>query len=199
MITVQIPGGEAVLRDPRALTVRQKRPIEIIIEQLGMIRLRDIILAQSISPPEGVELTDAEVETFARDKEAGIKSLQITRTELELLFEMSDATIWALLAEWWDLDEAGQRTTLHDLPRSVDEIQSLPRDIYDALAEETGKLQAADMLKHGFDLDGIEEPASPTGASEGSTTSSEAVPPPASTEPGPQPGASTDTGPWSGV
>lgn len=202
MITIPLPGGEAVLRDPRALTVRQKRPLEIVIDEIGFLRLRDIILAASVEPDptdDGVELTEEEQEAFARAREAGVKALQITRAERLLLAEMSDATIWALTAEWWDVDEAGARTVQHQLPRSVEEISDLPDDIYDALGQATAKLQASDMLKHGFDIDAVEDHTSPTGAFEGSTPSSEAAPSPASTQPEPLPGASTGTGPWSGV
>lgn len=199
MTTVPVPGGEAVLRDPRALTVRQKRPIKLIMEQIGMVRLRDIILAQSISPPEDVDLTDAEAEAFARDKAAGLDALQLTRAELTLLYEMNDAGIWALLAEWWDTDETGQRTVEHPVPRSVDEVQDLPDAMYDVLGAECAKLQAEDILRNGFDLDSIEDPDSPTGASEGSQTPSEAAPSAASTEPGVLPGGSTATAPSSVV
>lgn len=178
--TVTIPGvdvnGEqatADLRDPRTLTVRQKRPMQIIEQQLGPSRFQEIALAQAVLPPLTADLTPEQWREVAEEAEGAMRVLQLDETEYGLLFRLTDAAIWALLASWTLVDEHNQPVPL---PRSVEEVGDMDGTVYDVIAIHTGSMQAERYARDGFDLEGIEHEDSPIGASDGSSPSSEAAP-----------------------
>lgn len=157
MSTIDVPGGTATLRHPDDMTARHRRPLQVITATLGVARFREIIAAQA--------------ETF----DEAIVEIGLTENEHALLFRMTDATIYALLAGW---------TLPAPLPADVDEVQDIPAPVYDRLAVETAKVMSAFLAASGvagdgtpidrFGVDSVEDPASPTGASAGSTGSSAA-------------------------
>lgn len=156
--TVQLPNGHsATLRDPKDMTVRHRRPLQILTSTLGQKRFMEIVLAQAKTVAEAIE------------------ELGLTEHEHEILFRMTDATVYGLL-ESWTLDEP--------LPSSADDVMDIPGWAMDVLAVETGKVMAAYMAERGtnpngtpidpFSVDAADDPSSPTGASAGSNGSSAA-------------------------
>ena len=142
MIEFTLPDGRhAILRDPASLTVRQKRPLQVLISAIGVGRFQQIIQAQAVAADD--------------DTGAALDALKLTRDEIGLLLEMTDATLYALV-------ESIDGVTL---PTTVDGMQDLPSDTYEALAAETAKLQADHIARNGFTVDAVEHPDSPTGAS----------------------------------
>lgn len=176
--TVPIPGVDAAgeqatanLRDPRTLTVRQKRPLQVIEQLLGPQRFQEIALAQAVLPPIDADLTPEQWREAASEAEAAMQVLQLDAREYELLFKLSEAAVWALLASWTLVDAGGVPVPT---PRSVEEVGDMDGVVYDVLAIHTATMQATHYKERGFDLEGIENPDSPTGASDGSNNSSEA-------------------------
>lgn len=188
---VKIPGGTAFLRDPRTLTVRQKRPMQIIVAQLGSTRFQEICTAQAIMPPPSANLDAMQWQEAIDASENALQVLQLTDREFELLFRMTDAAIYGILKSWTLVDDAGEPVPL---PRNVDEVGDMDGTLQEILALHTASMQAEYIARHGFDLDAIEDPESPTGASaESSQPSAEASEQPAGSEPAQTPTASTAT------
>lgn len=175
--TVLIPGGAAVLRDPRTLTVGQKRPMQIVQARLGK-RFQQIVTAQAILPPPNAELTDEQWADAAEEAGAAMETLQLTEQEYELLFRLNDAAMYAIIQSWTLVDDDGLALPL---PRNVDEVALMRDDVYTVLSLHVASMQATFMAENGFGLDSIEVPDSPTGASAGSSPSSVGAPQPTST------------------
>lgn len=140
---VDIPGGTATLRDPAQLTVRQRRPLQVLVASFGQKRFEQVVTAQG-----------------DEDDPDALENLHLTESEWDAMFKMTDATIWSLLGAW-TRDGVEQ-----PLPATVEAVGDLPGEVYDALTTATAKVQAAHMAATAFGPDGMEEPNSPTGPSE---------------------------------
>lgn len=189
--TVQ-PGATAYLRDPRVMTVRQKRPMQIVVSQIGSSRFNEIVTAQALLPPPTAELTAMQWQEAIEAAEQAMMVLQLSEAEWALLFRLTDASLLATLQSWNLTTADGVPVPL---PANIDAVADIDGVVYDVLAILTSRLQADYMLRHGFGLDSIEEPDSPTGASvESETPSTEATLPDQPADPEPTSGASTATG-----
>lgn len=144
---VDIPGGKATFRDPDQVTVRHRRPIQILAGVLGQGRAQQITQAIAAG--------------------ASLDSLSLSEREFDVLFRMNEATLFALL-ESWTLDAP--------LPRTAEEVGDMRGVVYDVLTEEASKLNAALVdADAGLTLAAIEDDDSPTGASAGSSGRSAGV------------------------
>jgi hypothetical protein len=163
--TVPLPdptGGEsehtAVLRDPKARTVRQKRPLTMLYSMLGQERLNEIVNARAeFEAPE--DATPEQQQAAEAATEAAVHALGLSEQEWDLLFRTTDAAIYSLLASW---------TLPAPLPANVAEVADLPEAVYNAIAAAAAKVESDHVLAEGFDVGSAQEPDSPTGASAGS-------------------------------
>ena len=115
MREVSIPGGTATLREREDLSERNRR----LVKTRGLAASAVITRLQ-----KAVE--------DANGQEPDPESLQISASEAEVTLDVQDAVIVALLASW---------TLDRPLP-TMDTVQDLPGDLYDALAKETADLGA---------------------------------------------------------
>lgn len=115
--TVDIPGGEVTLRNPRALTERQRRLLTRVQGRMGSM-LGKIRAAGFDPDADDVESTiDAE-------------KLHFDAEDVDLSFELNDAGIIAFVQSW----------TL-DLPLpTMETVTDLPGDLYSRLQEITAPL-----------------------------------------------------------
>jgi hypothetical protein len=186
--TVDLPDGQsAVLRDPGQLTAGQKRPLKILVQSLGARRFQEVVDAQPQDLPD-----DATDEQRVAEMEAAadrLDALRLDEREWDLLERMGDATLFALLDSW---------TLPQPVPDTIAGLADL-RDIeYQMLSQAAGRVYAEHVKANGFTAASVENPASPTGASEPSRGPSEADQAVASETTWPEPesvGASTGTGP----
>jgi hypothetical protein len=156
MKTVEIPGGNAQLREKHEIKVRHRRLVESA--SVGAA------VALSKLPSDEAEL-----------EAATLADLGLTTDEADGLFKLQDATIVAALDSW----------TLPDPIPTLATVGDLDPDVYDALAEATRELGTAIATEESFDppaptLPGFEE--SPTSAFDDSVVVSKAAPERASTE-----------------
>jgi hypothetical protein len=179
MRTVDLPDGTTV-------TLRERADI----------RARDRMLIESAAiaaaPAIGKLPADMLDGTMSEDEVAQVDIAQsgLTRTEAASLLDMQSATIVGMLADW-SRDEP--------LP-TIDNVDELPADLYNALADVTKKDGAAIASRTDFDphpgspghAAGSALP-SPTVPSSGSVTSLRANPAPQSIEPQPSDSVSTTT------
>lgn len=108
--TVDIPGGQAVIRDADEMTERQRRIIRrVMIDALG----------------DAIGDIDANAISDATDLK-----LRITPQLGDAMFDLRDAAIVAGLASW----------SLPEPLPTVDTVQDLPTSLYDALEAATGHL-----------------------------------------------------------
>lgn len=122
MKTVEIPGGTAEIRDTHDVKVRHRR----LIESAGVAAAP--IIARL--PKDGTEFT-----------ETTIADMGLDRHEAELMFELQDATVVALLAGW-----------SLDLPLpTMDTIGDLDTGLYEALGEITRDIGSAVAMGGGFE------------------------------------------------
>lgn len=134
---VDIPGGTATFRDPDALAVRHRRPVQVLAGVLGQDRSQQI--GQSLAAG------------------ATLDSLGLDEREYLILLRMNEATLYALLESWSIGDP---------LPRTADEIGDMNGIVYDALMAEAARLSltlAGDDEQ--FTLAAVGDTDSPTGAS----------------------------------
>ena len=150
--TVQIPGGTAILRDPGALAVKHRRPLQLLIGMLG---------------PQVAQTVAREIQ---RDGVDGLAGLGLSLEQLGTVMQLTDATVFALL-ESWTLDAP--------LPRGLTDVGDMDTAVYDALTDACVKVQTAWQASQPVDEDGqpvdtfsvaaIEDLDSPTGACDGSS------------------------------
>jgi len=106
MRTVDIPGGTAVLREAKDLTVRQRRMAESAI-----IAAASILVKLPADPSQLTSRTIAE--------------LGLTQEEADHVYEMQDAAIVAALESW----------SLPDPVPTLATVGDLKGELYDALAK----------------------------------------------------------------
>ncbi|MHB1472409.1 MAG: hypothetical protein ACYCV4_02080 [Dermatophilaceae bacterium] len=135
---VSIPGGTATLADPDEMTVRRRRPIQVLAA--SMDRLSEI----TANAP-GV------------DEAQRIASLHLTEAEIDQMSRLQDAVVLAFLLGW---------TLDLPLPETLEDVGDMPVGVYDALSEHTAKLGARLAADETFSPAGAGDPESPTGASD---------------------------------
>lgn len=131
MKTVDIPGGQATLREKSDLRVRDRRLVEAAAVAAGPLMAR---LPQ-------------DPEQRAAISEVDLLSLGISRQEIQTMFDMQDAAIIAALASW----------TLQEPLPTMDTLGDLNGELYDALGEVTSGV-GAEVAAETFDPP---DPASP--------------------------------------
>jgi hypothetical protein len=151
---IPIPGGRARLRDPGTLPERYRRPLKSLATLLGD-KLEEV--ARSAQGP------DDSVARVAAD-------VGLSETDVDRLMRLTDAVIYALLESW---------TLTIPVPTTLDAVQDMPGDVYDALATGTAKHAAALLSGAGTDVTpagevvdtftvaAVEDDTSPIGASAG--------------------------------
>ena len=156
MKPVEIPGGNAQLREKHEIKVRHRRLIEAA--SVGAA----VALSKLPSDPD-------ELET------ATLTDLKLTKDEAGSLFELQDATIVAALDSWTRPEAIPTLATVGDLDPEV----------YDALAEATSDLGTAIISTESFDPPDPQSPgfaSSPTLPSSASEAALRDDPEPASTD-----------------
>ncbi|MGE0399945.1 MAG: hypothetical protein AB7T06_24735 [Kofleriaceae bacterium] len=125
----------------------------------------------TIVASSGAAVTDAELAIIA----------SIDPDDVSAMFELNDTAAWAYLREWTvqveiTVQEGEGTVTRREpapLPADVSELLDLPREIYDALLEASGKIYAEQKAAEnagtaaGFTAASVANPASPTGGSAG--------------------------------
>jgi len=150
--TITIPGGQATLRDQDEMTERHRRPVKVISMRLMRVmgQLADITHLADLDP-------SAEDAT-----ERMMATIGMTEDESSALLRLTDAAIYAALKSW---------TLDLPIPVTVDEVQDIPGEVYDALAEATARtgkdlmVSEGQTAQAGFGPDSAGDVASPTGAS----------------------------------
>ena len=122
MKTVEIPGGNAQLREKHEIKVRHRRLVE--------------------SASVGAAVALAKLPSDEAELEAAtLADLDLTTDEADGLFKLQDATIVAALDSW----------TLPDPIPTLATVGDLDPDVYDALAEATRELGTAIATEENFD------------------------------------------------
>lgn len=155
--TIEIPGGFAVLRDPKDVRQRARRRLE-----LASLRAQPAFNAINKARAAA---------TRAAGKEVGLDDLALlqiglTPEDFEAMYEVQTATILAYLADW-SLENV-------PLPTSVEELDDLPAELYDALRNGTAQVGADAIAPVSFEPDPDGE--SPTDGGTGSAKSSKEQP-----------------------
>jgi hypothetical protein len=150
--TIDIPGGQAVLRERFEMKVRQRRMVEIAAMPIGGILTR----LPKDKLDEAMKIADEDVSVGGRQLGQLIDALPISRKEAESLYELQDATILSLLISW----------TLPEPIPTLDTIQDIDDDVYQALSDATATLGAA-LARGGTGVDFSPSPdqSRPTGPS----------------------------------
>lgn len=113
-ITIPIPGGQAVLRE-KLVTERHVRVVE-------RAYLRAESAFRKILATQGIEgNTDPSV--LALETDVDLEGISFSDSEIEALLAVKDALIIAFLESW----------TLPEPLPTMDTVQDLPKDLYDAL------------------------------------------------------------------
>ena len=147
METIDIPGGTAKIRSVGEMTVRQKRMIQKTALSTTHIYAR--------IPEELLKAATAKIDEDAQDKERLIAeklgaqqrlsmtmaTLELSEADAEAFLGQQDSSIVAFLANWDLVDENGQPKPLPTL----ETVQDLTPDVYDALAVATAK-PAAELI-----------------------------------------------------
>lgn len=115
MQVVEIPGGTASLRERHELRMRQRR----LIEAAGIVALPALRKL-----PEEVKEGKKDAATIAAAQ------VELTREEIQSLFDLQNATIVATLASW----------TLDLEVPTIDTVEDLNPELYEALSNATKKL-----------------------------------------------------------
>lgn len=147
MHTVEIPGGTAEIRDRADIKERQRR----LVQSAAMAA--SSVMAKLPDDLASLDTEDAEaVQTVSQ----AMSGVSLSAADANLLQELQDATIVALLASW---------TLAEPLP-TLETVLDLDTDLYDALAQATKDQGVA--LAQATDFTPDADKASPTTPSSGS-------------------------------
>lgn len=86
--------------------------------------------------------------------------LDLTGEEMAQLLSVNELGVVTFLKSWTVTNADG---TVREIPKTVDEVLDLDRDLYDALVKHAAKLMA-DAVVDDFSVDSVEDLGSPTGA-----------------------------------
>lgn len=125
MYTVEIPGGTADLLEATEMTPRRVRAMEVV--QYQAPSLTDKLVRQNAEHTAAVAAEAAAAK--AEGREPGTVPVpgmdDLTEHEADILLRMQDATLYAQLASW---------TLSIPRPETVDAVQDIPLDVYQALS-----------------------------------------------------------------
>ena len=125
---VEIPGGTAMIRDLSDMSVRQRRMVQASFMTTGHIYTRIPQEALEAASKPGQKSVDAQKKISWM-----LASLPLTQSEAESLLSLQDASIVAFLESW----------TLEQKLPTLDNVQDLKPELYDALAVATAGGAAA--------------------------------------------------------
>lgn len=135
--TIDIPGGQAVLRGKDEIKQRARRRLELAS-----------VLASSV------------YRKFPKDtdpREVNLAELGLSAEEFDAMYAVQDQTILAYLQSWTLVQEDGAP---RPIPETVDDLGDLPVELYDALREATAP-DGADTVAP-VDFSPNPDPESPT-------------------------------------
>lgn len=127
-ITVDIPGGTADLYQRNELTARRNRAIEVVALQSSSV-VAKVQKAGAATTPTG-EVVTADANQAAAD---ALANVELSEKEAAVFFRIQDANIYAYLKSW---------TLAEPLPETIDAVQDIPLDVYEALREHVNKVTA---------------------------------------------------------
>ncbi len=154
--TIAVPGGSATFFDVNELTPRRRRPLEVLMVQMGDLQER-IQAANTVTVvgPDGTTETTAPLPpTPGQMPRLGVT---LDAREAGLMVEVSQVAAWAFLKSW---------TLTAPLPATPDDMLDMPStDLYDTIVQYGAKLYAG-TVGEGFDVGPTThaDPASPTEA-----------------------------------
>lgn len=152
--TVDIPGGTAEILDRSELTARRQRAIEVIA-LLSAPVVKKVQAAGKAVTPDGETVIAPGVDPNAA--EDALAAVHLTEDEAALFFKIQDASIYAHLLSW---------TLDRPRPETVDAVQDLPLNVYEALREAVTKATQGDPAESFEPNDAsVENPNSPSGSS----------------------------------
>jgi hypothetical protein len=131
-LVIPIPGGQAKFYEPAKLTPRRTRELEIIGAQI-LPRMQEVANAAKVTA-DGVAPDVSDI--------LGGPDVRLTRDELRTFMEFQEAAAWAFLESW---------TIDLPLPDSPDDLQDLPRDLYEAITRHAAKLTVATEIDFSVD------------------------------------------------
>lgn len=145
---IEIPGGSATIREPKDVKQRARRRLELAS-----------ILASPIFTRINEARKDRERELGheVKPEDVSLIELGLSRDDFDAMYEVQTATILAYL-ESWTLDR--------ELPRSAEDLDDLPSELYDALRTGTAR-DGADAVAP-VDFSPNPDPTLPTGDPSGS-------------------------------
>lgn len=150
---VMLPGEKtALFRDADELSNRSIKELRRAARKVGIIgkRLKDLGLEEARDVPDDA---DEEVKNAAAAKAVEILSNLSDDEDSDLDLFQRTCVVIRLIS--WDVDR--------ELPKTVEEVDDLPRPLYAALTTEAAKLD----LNETFDKDeGLMDPKADTGDSE---------------------------------
>lgn len=126
-------GGSATLRDPKLVTERHRRPVTRLNSRIAGSAVGQLLASKD-------SMTDKEFEDEARKL--------LATAEWELLDELNDALIVALVESW-----------SYDAAVTTDGLLDIPGESYDALKVETSKHVTA--LMPSFAVSPVEDSPTP--------------------------------------
>lgn len=136
-LVIALPGGGQVkFYKPGDLTPRRTRELEIIGAEI-LPKVQAVSKARAVAV-DGVEFDPQDM------LNGPVASL--SRAEIRAFIEFQEASAWAFL-ESWTLDRP--------LPEVPDDLQDLPRPIYEAIMHHASKLSMAGDV--GFTVDALPE------------------------------------------
>jgi len=154
-VTVDIPGGQATFREQDELTVGASRAVARALRRVR----RDVITAPTIA-------VDGQIVDESADPDEGDEAkaptdliglpIDLTEDDLDATWAVGDVMILAMLESW---------TLPGPVPADSAALEALTQPVYMALQQQVAKMQRAEATKADqFGPDGVEDPASPTGA-----------------------------------
>jgi hypothetical protein len=131
-LVIPIPGGQAKFYEPAKLTPRRTRELEIIGAEI-LPRMAEVANAAKVSA-DGVVPDVSDILSGP--------DVRLTRDELRSFMEFNEAAAWAFLESW---------TIDLPLPATPDDLQDLPRELYEAITRHAAKLTVATKLDFSVD------------------------------------------------
>jgi hypothetical protein len=155
MITITVPGGEAVLCDSAGeLSPRRRRPIELVASRIGKQVEAASVAARLLCDGDVIQDNSATLLADGTPAFTG-PDVDLSERDLELFMRLNDAMAWAVLKSW---------TLDLPLPACVADFMEIPIDVYDVIREKAAEINAKLTVEaEGFTVDAVEDPASPTG------------------------------------
>ena len=157
-ITVQIPGGTAELLTPEEMTPRRQRVTQVIA-------LRASPLMKKLNNAGTLKLPDGTVKDNPDAAVQNLPDVELTESEANLFFSITDASIYAHLKSWTLTGPDGEPLAR---PETIDAVQDMPSPVYDALSAAINAMKPVTAQFEPSD-DTLEDEGSPFGGSDPSS------------------------------